>query len=380
MNSRRRLHLQLWFPGIGEFRGGIQVYGEHFIHEISAHPEDYSFDLFLRNNKHKPGTLSKYHRCIRVFGWLPDPLRVLWFCLTIFLATLSKRPDLIVVGHINFLPLACMLHRLFGTPLWVLTYGLEAWQLNQRQVQSLGAASRIISISSYTRSRLLEHDERFEETLSILPCVVDTTKFKPGGRPPHLLERHNLSPDNKIIMTVARLEGPLRRKGHEQLISAVRLLRNTHPELRYLIVGTGPDRNRLEALAEGLEDAIIFCGFVADDELCEYYNLCDLYAMPSDMEGFGITFIEALSCGKPVIGAVKSGAEDLVTSAFIGTLVDASDTDVITTSITALLAETTSENAERNARLRHTYVDQNFSPAAFQKKLHALLDEAARIS
>jgi glycosyltransferase involved in cell wall biosynthesis len=98
-----------------------------------------------------------------------------------------------------------------------------------------------------------------------------------------------------------------------------------------LLVGTGPDRARVEKLATdiGVRNAVIFAGFVSNDELCEHYNLCDLFAMPSKGEGFGIVYLEALACGKPVLAGDKDGSRDALNDGELGILVDPDDIEQI---------------------------------------------------
>ena len=103
------------------------------------------------------------------------------------------------------------------------------------------------------------------------------------------------------------------------------------PDTRYLLVGTGPDLLRIEKLAaeQGVQDAVVLAGFVPDEELCEHYNLCDLFAMPSKAEGFGIVYLEALACGKLVLAGNKDGSRDALNDGELGLLVDPDDTDEI---------------------------------------------------
>ena len=89
-----------------------------------------------------------------------------------------------------------------------------------------------------------------------------------------------------------------RYKGYDQIIRALPQILRYVPNARYLLVGTGPDRSRIEKLVAelNLRDAVIFAGHVPDDELADHYNLCDLFAMPSKAEGFGIVYHRC--CGR----------------------------------------------------------------------------------
>ena len=76
----------------------------------------------------------------------------------------------------------------------------------------------------------------------------------------------------------------------------------------------------------GVWNAVVFAGFVPDEELSEHYNLCDLFAMPSKAEGFGIVYLEALACGKPVLAGNKDGSRDALNDGELGLLVDPDNT------------------------------------------------------
>ena len=117
-----------------------------------------------------------------------------------------------------------------------------------------------------------------------------------------------------------------------------RLLRQL-PDLRYLIVGDGSDRARLEAKARahGLSDYVIFAGRIAEAEKVAHYNLADVYVMPSHGEGFGIALIEAAACGVPVVGSSVDGSRDALLDGQLGRMVDPSKPDELIEAITAAI-------------------------------------------
>ena len=94
--------------------------------------------------------------------------------------------------------------------------------------------------------------------------------------------------------------------------------------MHYILGGKGSDKPRLEALIRDLqlEDVVTLAGYIPDHELCGFYNLCDVFAMPSKAEGFGIVLLEALACGKPVIAGNQDGSVDALINGKLGVLVD----------------------------------------------------------
>jgi phosphatidylinositol alpha-1,6-mannosyltransferase len=120
------------------------------------------------------------------------------------------------------------------------------------------------------------------------------------------------------------------------------------PDATYLIVGTGPFKERLHELAVelGVRDRIIFAGSVSDDQLPDVYAMCDVFAMPSrarlashDVEGFGLVFLEAGACAKPVVAGRSGGIEDAVVDGFTGLIVDPSDARDIGQALIRLLTD-----------------------------------------
>jgi glycosyltransferase involved in cell wall biosynthesis len=102
-----------------------------------------------------------------------------------------------------------------------------------------------------------------------------------------------------------------------------------------------------------VQNTVVLAGFVPDEELCEHYNLCDLFAMPSKAEGFGIVYLEALACGKPALAGNKDGSRDALNDGELGLLVDPDDTEEIAAeSIRVLRREHSHPNLFRPGLLR----------------------------
>ena len=224
-----------------------------------------------------------------------------------------------------------------------MAYGVEAWGIERRKVRTaLHNADRIFAISEYTRKRLLIEQSLNAKKVSLLACTFDPEQFVIASKPPQLLGRYNLTAEQPIILTVSRLVTSEQYKGYDSILRAMPQIRRAIPGIRYLIVGQGNDRPRIERLIEelGIRDCIILAGYVRDDELCDYYNLCDVFAMPSKREGFGIVYLEAMSCGKPVLGGNKDGAIDALCHGELGALVDPDDIEKITSTLIEILRGT----------------------------------------
>src|SRR5262249_1051198 len=145
----------------------------------------------------------------------------------------------------------------------------------------------------------------------ILPNCVDVNRFTPGERDRSLVDRYGLR-SSKVMLTVGRIAAGERYKGFDEVIDVLPKLRQRFPDLKYLIVGDGSERSRLEAQMRirGLSDCVIFAGRIPESEKVAHYNLADVFVMPSYGEGFGIALIEAAACGIPIVGSSADGSRD----------------------------------------------------------------------
>ena len=128
-------------------------------------------------------------------------------------------------------------------------------------------------------------------------------------------------------------------KGYDQIIQSLPAIRRQIPNIHYLLVGKGDDRERIEAMVKSTDvcDCVTLAGFVSDNELADHYNLCDVFAMPSKGEGFGIVYLEALACGKPTIGGDQDGAIDALCHGELGVLINPDDVEELGETIIQIL-------------------------------------------
>ena len=226
--------------------------------------------------------------------------------------------------------------KLLGVKYSVSVYGSETARFGKNRLTAwlmrkvIQEAEELITNSECTSREFERWGIRREKIVKIVPGV-DTTLFCPQKKPPYLVEKYGLR-GKQVVLTVGRLD---ERKGHDMVMRAVRLLTERLPQLTYVIVGNGREEQRLKDLAKdlGINERIIFAGFVTDEALPDYYRLCDVFALPNretedneqmrgDYEGFGIVFLEAGACGKPVIAGKSGGSGEAVVDGVTGLLVD----------------------------------------------------------
>ncbi len=202
-------------------------------------------------------------------------------------------------------------------------------------------ASAVIANSQNTR-RLLRASGVPDSKIHVIYPGVDTARFSPGVDGQYLRQRY--APDGgPILLSVGRLQ---RRKGHDLAIQAVARLRASMPGLRYVIVGDGDERVRLNeiARAQGVEDVVIFAGEATPAELPAYYAMCDLFLLPNrveqgDIEGFGIVFLEAAAAERPVVAGNSGGVPEAVADGVTGLLVSGTDADELSAAIRRLVGD-----------------------------------------
>lgn len=260
------------------------------------------------------------------------------------------RPDLILTDFCWSGNIALLLKRLLGIPLVVFAHGNELLKLSIKQWNKprlcLEKADQVIAISRYTRS-LLRDIGIPDEKVSVVLQGVDPGLFFPISQEEVAAAKAKYGvKGKKVLLTTG---GLLRRKGQDRVIEALPRVLRKHPDLVYLIAGEGKDEPAYRKLADklGLGEQVRFLGRIpTTGDLRELYNICDIFIMPSrldlearSVENFGITFIEAGACGKPVIGGRSGGIPEAIIDGVTGLLVDPESVEEIAGAVLSLLAD-----------------------------------------
>ncbi|MBI2061783.1 MAG: glycosyltransferase family 4 protein [Nitrospirae bacterium] len=363
------------FGEISEGSGGIQGYSRHLLKAVCASPVVLDAEVLLLRGS--PGITalltppaSQGRIRIRAGGPRPSGLsKVRWATLALGQAVFH-RPDAVWCGHVNFLPVALTLHYGLRLPFILETH---AWELAlaPRGILSRGIrrARMIHAASRFTKDLILSIQPVDASKIRVLPRPADFNTFTPGPAPPELLERLHLS-GKRVLLTVGRLASTERYKGHAEVIHAVKILAPKFTDLRYVIVGEGDDRARLERAAQedGVRDRVVFAGPAGPDECVGYYRACDVFVMPSRFEGFGIVYLEALACGKPVIAGNGDGSRDALLDGRLGLLVNPLSPPEIAAAIESILDKRVGSSLTDPAVLRET-ARENFSFEVFGERV-----------
>lgn len=368
----------LWFPNIFEFKGGIQVYSDFLLKALICLLPQSHYRIFIKHDTQPSSEFSELNNlCFYFAGAVPLFFRTWFFAAQIVWYCFWQPPHLIIATHLNFTVASYWLKRWLGIPYWGIAHGVEAWNIERPALKkALHHADRILAVSHYTRDRLLQEQNLDPAKISLLPNTFDSSRFTISPKPQKLLRRYQLSADLPIILTVARLDKKEQYKGYDRIIKSLPKIRARLPDIRYILVGQGNDRPRIEKLIEqlNLQDCVTLAGFISDDELVDHYNLCDVFAMPSQGEGFGIVYLEALACGKPVLGGNQDGAIDALCNGELGALVDPNDVESIATTLIQILQGTYSNPILYQPETLRQKVIEFYGFESYKKALWTLLE------
>ncbi len=200
------------------------------------------------------------------------------------------------------------------------------WQMRSRSRQ-VAAMDAVIVPSQYLK-RIVASWGIEPEKIHVIYNALPLPPPPSGSRAD--IRAELLWPDQPTLITVARLQP---WKGVDHLITAVADM----PDLRLIVVGDGPDRPRLEALAKPLGDRVAFTGQLASDDVHRMMVAADGLALYSGYEGLSHTLLESLHLGTPVLASDKGGNAEVVNHGVNGVLVPHVDIDALRSGIGRLL-------------------------------------------
>lgn len=194
---------------------------------------------------------------------------------------------------------------------------------------------RVVTISQGIREVLLAEGVPPEKVMCV-HSAVDTERFRPGGDRAWFDRTFGLAPGDKAIGVVAQL---IPRKGHRYLLGAAPRILESCPEARFLLFGKGPLEEELRAqiAAAGLQEQVRLAGF--RDDLDRVLPCLDLVVHPAEMEGLGVSLLQAAAAGVPLIGTAAGGIPEIVRDGQSGLLVPPKDEAALAAAVLTLLRD-----------------------------------------
>ena len=281
----------------------------------------------------------------------------------------SHGADIVIIGHANLTPLALLMSSPFKC---LIVHGIEVWKKLPR-LRSLGISriDRILAVSAFTQGEMMRQNALTADRFRVFPNTLDPQA--PSGQPK--VNRSALGlPQGPMLLSVTRLASSERYKNIRSVIESLPSVLAKMPDTFYVIIGDGAERKIFEHLAHrmGLADKVFLPGAVSNDLLPAYYDGCDVFVLPSVKEGFGIVFLEAMSHGKPCIGARAGGVPEVIRDGVTGVLVDPSKlaTEVPEAILRLLTEPALCETLGANGRAA---LESNFSFARFSTRLEDII-------
>jgi teichuronic acid biosynthesis glycosyltransferase TuaC len=240
---------------------------------------------------------------------------------------------------------AALISRELGIPFVVSVHGLDAFSTVQasgylgrwcRRISAMvfRAAHRVICVSEHVRAQVLAGAGEIPEPV-VVYNGVDASLFAP----------HADCKSGPVILSVGNL---IPIKGHELLLRAFAQLEADFPHVCCEIIGEGPERDRLAALAAQLDIAqrVHFCGRQDRRTVAEKMQECTVFALPSRYEGLGCVYLEAMAAGKPAIACRGQGIEEIIEHGNNGFLIGVNESHQLAATLSEVL-----KNREMRARV-----------------------------
>jgi teichuronic acid biosynthesis glycosyltransferase TuaC len=233
---------------------------------------------------------------------------------------------------------AMLLSRHLKIPFVITVHGLDVF--NTCSLSGVPAAWRQrVSVDVYSSTRnVICISGRVQQILKDGMPASNCSTIVHNGVNPNLF-----SPDPAAagqfapeILAVGTL---LPSKGHDLVLRAMAKLTPSFPQLRCMIIGEGPDNTRLQALARdlGIRQRVTFAGRQSRLEVAKAMRRCSLFALPSRNEGLGCVYLEAMSCGKPVIACLGQGIAEVIDHGKNGWLIPAEGLEELVEGLSAFL-------------------------------------------
>ena len=262
-----------------------------------------------------------------------------------------------------------------------LTHGHEVWWAKvfpfNLLLRRIGSTVDVLTyLGEFTRKAISKAlSARAQSAMVKIAPGIDVEHFIPTDAS-SLRESLGLA-DKKVIVSVGRL---VHRKGQDHLIEAMPEILKNVPRAHLLLVGEGPYREHLQNLVHQLklESSVTFIGRIQYQDLPMYICVGDIFAMPSrsrlmglEVEGLGIVYLEASSCGLPVLAGDSGGAPDAVIQNETGLVVSGTDNKEIASAAVALL--TNLEASQKMGTVGRQWIVDNWRWEIWSKAFEELL-------
>ncbi|WP_340297113.1 MULTISPECIES: glycosyltransferase family 4 protein [unclassified Roseobacter] len=336
--------------------GGIAHYNRNFCYIASRALRGSQLVFVSRSNKasrvdHNSGAIVKT---------INPKQKFLYTLHSLISAYRMKKKLVVVCGHMNLLPVAALMKLVSGCNIVLQIHGVEAWSPgnNIKKIIIKNYVDCVLSVSHVTATRFKAWSN-YREPISIVSNCINVKEY----REHIVLDETKISPiqnfaqGRKIIMFLGRLDERERYKGVDELISVFVNYPSLSQRACYIVCGGGSDLQRLKAKVHtlGLSETIKFTEFVDDWSKKDLLKICDAFVLAGFGEGFGITLLEAIASGAPVVASSLDGTHEAILEGELGIAVDPSDTDALHGALMKCFAS----GRHNNDKIMHFDIDRS---------------------
>lgn len=281
----------------------------------------------------------------------------------------ADRPDIVhthnLVAQVHAAPAA----RLLGIPVVHTKHGRAVTSFSHAPAMRkvvYGLSHTVVVVSQETGENFVEKTGLDPKKVTVIYNGIDTNKY---ARTSKAEARRDLELDEDAVVfgCVSRLDA---LKNHPVMIRAFAKVAGDEPRSRFLVVGDGPERSRIETLIGrlSLKDRVVMAGYT--DRVAEHLAAMDMFFQPSTEEGLSLTILEAAASGVPVVATAVGGTPEIISHGDTGTLVGVGDEDAIADAMSNYFGDRTPfvEMAEKAKR----DVAERFSLESAQKQYASL--------
>ena len=295
---------------------------------------------------------------VRLFG-----LKRLFFAWELILHAFRHPGDVWLCTHVNYAIVGLLVSFWRPRRVAVMLHAVELdLYFGPLKAFALRRAGLALVVSRYTGKKAIKLGVRPERVQVLLNGVDDPC---PDGQP--------IPPagEKKMVLFVGRMDE--RYKGQLELLDAMQLLSARHPDLQLVFVGGGRslDEWKVEARTRDLADQVEFTGRISDERLQQIYDRTAVFAMPSENEGFGLVYAEAMAHGVPCIGSDRDAAGEVIVDGETGFCVPAGNSTALADAISTLLKSPALR--EKMGRAGRRRFEEKFTASQYRRRLLATM-------
>lgn len=299
----------------------------------------------------------------------------------VYRATLPHLRDFDVV-HTHYYPMVIagsLANEKFGTPHVFTYHGITDPHFFRSKTRKLKrvkeahaldtAFNGISTVITPTRYLAQDFTARFgAKQTCVIPNGVDLGRFSPSASGKRIREKFGLE-NTPLILYLGRITP---HKGVTTLCEVMDQVVNAVPNAKLLVAGKDETGFFSKQIQNHRPPYLVYAGFVPESEIVDYYSACDVYCSASLWEGFGMTFIEAMACGKPVVGFQTCAIPEVVKDGEVGRLVKERDVNEMADVLVELLTDP--ETRRTMGRAARKYVEDRYD---WREIARRVLDEYA---